>query len=1659
MPSDFFSPNVDPQSTPEISSDLAELIRQSVETQRQRLLDTTRRNKLINFKPSASSMSIVDELPDQICERLLSGERFTFQPAPESEEGILLPKSIDLTLPSQPLSTSVRLPHHTDDLLQTPHPQKKTEAALDNIRRYINSEIQETGGSSLYLALGFLEWYAKEDSSVSSLAPLYLIPVSLSRRLDKRRNLYIFDLEYSGDEVQRNESLAELLRSQFNIELPQLPDDMMPEAYFEKVSDATVGQVTWSIRREAYLSSFAFSKLWMYRDLDSEKWKDFGGLTRSSVLNALLGGQERTEDRESSEGYDIDGTPEYRRMLLPLNADSSQHEAIIDAAKGESFVLIGPPGTGKSQTITNLIAWAIGSGKSVLFVAEKLAALEVVYRNLSKVDLHHFCLQIHSDKTNTAKALEQIESRFQFVNHSIDQERHLDKIDAQREKIEEYIKAITKKVGPRGELLADVFWRVAELRGFGAEPDKQLAHLIDSDERQLDEITSYFGSLKRAFREIGPEGRRRWQWFDARELRESDTPAVMRIIRKIAEACCRMNDAVSVLTLDEEGRRWPNVMEVASVRDKDFQSLLPPADFSPHLVQSLRNGLDPQQVLAWAARFERLQVVKNGNPGLWKLVGDYTSLEHADTVSKLLAPDAPLRQLDSQTLGQLRRTRGLLESAKDNIEEASSIAFRLQELNLGGAETLDQLNTLRDKYAMFSGAKSPRSEHLTNAHFGITIQRTFSSAQERHRYLSEQVAPIAETIKLNVAAKSDKLSHYVDVLGKHGSSSLRLLNSEYRQVRADVRNLLMPGVKLKPVDLAGKLQAVIQYALDSHLFANDASLKQDLGPIFRGSSTNWIKLQDTLRWAEQAMEHGIRYVDVQKLFVYMEEAEDLPSLSKLDSCLKQLREVLDDDTVVKVVDWDASLWRVPLTDISARISEAIAQLEQLDEHLIGLPTLAVDTVDDARQQCSLLIMTANDYQTIDSDPTIGSQIGDIFDAEDTPIAPLRATEDWYSTILRSGLPPHIVSWLLVDEHATRICKLSKSLVLAVAGYDEILTQIEKLREFGVIKQDDLLGKSSEDQGTAELATRLQQLASSESELVQWASVCRLYSRASSMNIESTVERIQIEDLDPQIASQVCELSIYDAIASRELEADPVLQQFDRRDIENARDLFAKLDEDSLQLNAETIATHARNRKPFSGQRTGRPGDLTELGLIEHEMGKSRRHVKLRQLFSRAGHSVQQLMPCIMMSPLTVSKHLPAGEMDFDLLVMDEASQIKTEDALGALLRTKQVVIVGDPKQLPPSTFWDSHGEQEIDEEQATLADNSESVLEAAERAFSQSRMLKWHYRSRHPSLITFSNEQFYEDQLVVFPSPNNGDGKLGVSLFHVKDGVFQGGTNEIEARFVAERVIEHALLHDGRSLGVAAFNRAQADLIQSLLDSYKLERSDARDALEAIESHVDPLFVKNLENVQGDERDVMIISYTYGPLEPGGTPPQRFGPINKQDGWRRLNVLVTRAKERVEVCSSLTPEQILGGEGKRGVNAMRDYLRFASRNGRISEAGEITGKGFDSPFEEAVGSVIRKLGFDFDTQIGVAGYRIDLGVRVPGAGPGNYLLGIECDGATYHSSRVARDRDRLREAVIRDRGWRLHRIWSTDWFLNQKTEIKRLADAIQSTIIELGIDS
>lgn len=436
-----------------------------------------------------------------------------------------------------------------------------------------------------------------------------------------------------------------------------------------------------------------------------------------------------------------------------------------------------------------------------------------------------------------------------------------------------------------------------------------------------------------------------------------------------------------------------------------------------------------------------------------------------------------------------------------------------------------------------------------------------------------------------------------------------------------------------------------------------------------------------------------------------------------------------------------------------------------------------------------------------------------------------------------------------------------------------------------------------------------------------------------------------------------------------------------------------------------------------------------------------KHIPIRALLDRAGAAVQALKPCFMMSPLSVAQYMKPGAMRFDLLVIDEASQMRPEDAVGAIARCDQIVVVGDPKQLPPTAFFDKNDSLVDEDDVADEAIDAESILDQALARFRPARRLRWHYRSRHGSLIAFSNRDFYDGDLIVFPSPTAVGPEVGVSLEKV-DGLYLARSNVPEAMAVCRAAVEHMRKRPDRSLGIATLNTIQKQIILEEMEKLAVTDPDVEAYMAHWNETLERFFVKNLENVQGDERDTIFVSTVFGPSQPGGPVRQNFGPINKPGGHRRLNVLFTRAKHQLRVFTSMTPDQIVANpESPRGARVLRSYLTFAA-TGRL-EGGTMTGREPDSDFEVFVAERLRLAGYECAMQVGVAGFFLDIAVRDP-ARPGVFLCGVECDGASYHSSKSARDRDILRQQILESLGWNVYRIWSTDWFRDPNGQTAKL---------------
>jgi very-short-patch-repair endonuclease len=420
-----------------------------------------------------------------------------------------------------------------------------------------------------------------------------------------------------------------------------------------------------------------------------------------------------------------------------------------------------------------------------------------------------------------------------------------------------------------------------------------------------------------------------------------------------------------------------------------------------------------------------------------------------------------------------------------------------------------------------------------------------------------------------------------------------------------------------------------------------------------------------------------------------------------------------------------------------------------------------------------------------------------------------------------------------------------------------------------------------------------------------------------------------------------------------------------------------------------------------------------------------------------------------MSPITVSQFLPP-DYKFDLVLFDEASQIVPEDAVGSIYRGKTLVVAGDNKQLPPTSFFQKNLIDDMDWDELSDEDVEvfDSILDECLGIGLPVKTLRWHYRSKHEDLIAFSNHRFYDDTLITFPAAKSQTDTLGVKLFYVPDGVYDRGgkrDNPREAEKVADLVFEHFRLYPKKTLGVVTFSIAQMEAVEEAIDRRLKEQPDFEPFFK--EDRLEGFFVKNLENVQGDERDAIFFSVGYG-YDQQKQMTLNFGPLNKPGGERRLNVAVTRAREKTVLITSIKAPDIDVDTKAAGVQTLRYYLDYAEHGPETLESVKAREVEFESALDEDVAAEIKKMGYEVVPQVGCSVYRIDIGVVDP-VNPGNFLLGVECDGAAYKSSSSARDRDRLREQVLRQLGWRLHRVWSPAWVARRDSEIRRLKEDLE----------
>ena len=1550
-----------------------------------------------------------------------------------------------------PLPNGNAARRHNDLKLQTLFFREDLDRKLSALRESTRVLLQDAGLSTLYCAFGFLEYYDTEASDQKRLAPLVFFPIELNRELD--RGEYRYFIQGRNDEIEINVALKELLRKQYGVELPEWVGDEDGETsalatYLADVERIASNRKDWVVRRFVTVGLFTFATLAMYKDLDPDRWPEESPLHCRYVLRSLIAGAEM-HGTGSAPDYEVDD-PALPDALLITDADSSQHSAVIDVLKGNNIVVQGPPGTGKSQTITNIIAAALDAGKSVLFVAEKMAALEVVQKRLTAAGLDPFCLELHSSKTSKSAVVQSFTNRLEHQGSDVRQDMIASNLSALRKARQDllyYVHKSNEAAGQTGLSVREVLLATAtrdRLRTIlpSALASTRMKNALQITRHMREEMLDAAKNLEEQttpLKRFGGMKNHPWRGLQNSEITDLEIDQLIASLKCWQRSLSHLIGHVRQLE-QTVGSELPASIHDLSQLCTRFETLVSPPT---NLVLSLWPKLKAPE----------------GRSRIKKLLSEFVAL--LGDIEKLQTyvndPELALRAashdvgVSYEALRSLGLTTGTIVAARDVSKEWNTLISNIQR-----CESFSNLIT--DAF----GIATPSIGAVRAACAGVEQLQALSPDLWQSRnadVLAEKNADVLHEAARKFAAlkaRRDALRAKWDFSLLPASAEIKQLviavraancvssffNSQCRRARKLAR--VAARFAVPKSSLAEELIRCAQYLDDEHSLLSDERAKQACGPRYAGMETDFARVLALSSWAQKTRE---------ELGPYGQEAGSILRVLFEESPSK-LREIvglatsdayglLTQNVLPKITNDSTSLAQIH--------KQLFAQREHLEQTLLIMGRIGIrETLPLSGVQALAELLISIETQISEVDKTAASLDLLVDWGVDARIWAdgIRATLDYGKIVFDSKFSSGLENFILSDSaHILLLRSLFAELRHKLRMADE-----SARAAFLVGKIDAAMWCGQQDVAKCDLAgiiERCNYALSHPDALHDYTNFLLAEYAAADAGLGPVLAAFAAVEEDYRDLLAATEFVFYRSCADQLLEVDPRLRNHSGASHEQLRKQYQRLDREYLALRRQLLASKLCVRAVPEGNAVGRVGDLTELALVQRVSGQTRPRISLRELFRRAGKAVQALIPCWMMSPMSVAQFLEPGGLEFDLLLMDEASQIRPEEALGAIARVAQVVIVGDQMQLPPTPFFQKLSTDTTDEEEMEDT-KQESVLEAAASRFFPPRRLKWHYRSEHGSLISFSNEEFYHNALTVFPSPHHEHPEYGVHLSLV-DGIYSAGVNPKEAETVVKAASEFMAACPNQSLGIVAVNSKQAELIREELDRLFASEPTAEAYRARWEPELESLFVKNLENVQGDERDVIFISTVYG-KDGNGNFYQRFGPINSLYGHRRLNVLFTRAKKRVVVFSSMIPEDIQDENKHWGVRALKAYLQYARDGHYTLPKGGRSAEACDSEFEEWVLQTLRTNGFDAVTQFGFAGYRIDIAVRHPKR-PGIFLCGVECDGATYHSARSVRERDRLRQEVLERLGWKIYRIWSTDWFRNPALQTKNLLEYLNRLVV------
>ena len=1516
---------------------------------------------------------------------------------------------------------------------------------------------EEQGLNVLFIAIGFLKWI--DENQEEACSPILLIPCELKR--ESPRDAYRLVADETDDPVI-NSTLRYKLASTASISLPEYGVNSIEE-YLASIGHLIANKDGMSIDASIVLANFPFSKLSMWQDLELIKTS---GVSHSLVrrlagdMDTVLSNPDHTlkaipVNDDELQGAKLDDLINLHDQHTVLDADFSQLRAIELARSGVNLVIHGPPGTGKSQTIANIIATLLAEGRSLLFVSEKTAALDVVKRRLEEVGLGAACLDLHSDRGKKSSVYSQLREALKQPP-ARPHEYPYEQLIACRDKMNSIVRDLHRMHRPLGLSVFDVHGKVAAI---GAMPHinyeiNDISTYNSSRVHLIQDVVSRIAERRGEFKDHNTS---RWRVLgnvrpspNLADIIRNDLKNIRTAIESTVEkanvaatvsgisvpkSLAEVNQLIRVLkhlqfATHAIPEQWLNPAGFATAVDS-IDLFRKDVELRNRLLESIHVSIKGSPPGSQSKEWHELVCTIAGDAPRWnKIAGQYWSdiiVADARYIEERWGKYATL--LDEYNIAS-NKIQKLL--SYDDLRDTKSAA----DIAMGLAQRLIDVGAIPKAWSSIEAIDMIRAEIVA------------ASRYQNEMLQYENELSILYGIEIIDRVDEDMLVRY----RTDYRAVWRRLRSNFRRDHRIIRGCMKCAGKLSIEEATHVIELAITIRkMRARWITLSARLRHLLEERFAEYETNWAAISSALdAVATIYKDYPAKDAEIYSVLVdhnlYKQVAEAANEVQNISSVL---------DTLCPE---DIEYYNLPDMSSDARMFIEAANIVGSIVEGCGVFIKRPKSVDELRvllHQCKNLY--AIEVKNESESKHIMQELGSKYTGWSTDCINLENMLEWTSdllSLLHQNVPRGLIELLAHDDNKPK-CKLEEdnlakyvallkvALVNASPRFPEELNPWESWVSVSFVS---ILNWCNDLYECAEEANNWIEYRNSINEL----------NTLFGGNISEAIrESTDNGDLVPGIVLR----HVYMSWLAQKYYNNQNLQ-FPPSDLDRVISQFRTLDTQIPQIARE----HVRDKCLARLSNLSTHHKLGEYGVLTHQLSLRRSQMPVRKLVAKIPNLLQIIKPCFMMSPLAVSQYLPRGiaehdTLKFDTIIFDEASQVFPEDAIPAIARGNQAIIVGDRQQLPPTNYWRSKESDDIYDEDDGYEDDSnrlrgvESILDVMvgmHGAGVADVDLKVHYRSRHDALIRYSNHYFYDDRLLTFPSAYETCVGLGVRSVYVDNGRYEAGgsrTNRIEAEKVVDILYELLQTQpQNESIGIIALSRLQSDLIQDLID---LRRLSDRQYDERFTADVrERLFVKNLENVQGDERDHIILSIGYGPTVATGKTHNRFGPLNNEGGHRRLNVAVSRARKSMTVVHSLRAMDITSET--QGARLLRCYLEYASK-GEASIEGEILPGDEtepESPFEDAVGRALIQRGYRIQRQVGCAKYSIDIVILSEYGN--NYELAIECDGKTYHSSPSARDRDRLRQEILENLGWRgrIHRIWSTSWIRNPEAEIRAIERAL-----------